>query len=54
MDQIFIDNLFGYKGITLDFIAKNGIKAILDNKNLVDKKEIFDKALKAYYNNYIK
>ena len=52
VDQIFIDNLDGLD-ISLDDIAKKGIKYILENPKLVDKNNEFFKALKIYYNGYI-
>ena len=51
IDQIFIDNLNG-PNISLDNLAKLGIKNILENEQLVKKNEEFKKALKAYYNSY--
>ena len=51
VDQIFIDDLNGLE-ISLDDIAKKGIKNILNNSKLVNKKEEFFKALKAYYDIY--
>ena len=51
VDQIFIDNLNGLN-VSLDIIAKKGIKSILENPKLVDKNNEFFKALKAYYNIY--
>jgi len=54
VDQIFIDNLEGLN-ISLDTIAKEGIKNILENSELklFDKYFEFFKALKAYYDNYL-
>ena len=51
VDQIFIDNLDGME-ISLESLAKDGIKKILINEALVDKKSEFFKSLKKYYNSY--
>ena len=51
VDQIFIDNLNGLT-ISLEDLAKNGIRQILDDSKLVDKNNEFLKALKAYFNSY--
>lgn len=53
VELIFIDNLNGLNEVSLSSIAKDGIKNILNNDNLVNKKNEFFKALKIYYNGYI-
>ena len=53
VDQIFIDNLNGINKVSLNSISKDGIKNILNNVDLVNKKNEFFKALKIYYNGYI-
>ena len=51
VDQIFIDNLNGLN-ISLDDIAKIGIKKIIDNPIFFDKYNEFNMAIKTYYSTY--
>ena len=51
VDQIFIDNLNGLP-ISLSDIEEKGIIGILENKELINISNEFNRALKEYYNSY--